>query len=164
MSLIVEDGTGKTDAESYASVAAADASIFLSGNTAWAAASTATKELHLKLVAQYLQNHISWAGQKKTSVQALYWPATGVYLDGFLLSSTAVPQRVINANIMLAAKSLAGELVSDLGADIITEQTVDVITIKYSPGKRNAGQKLYADVIAMIAPLTNGSGSRILLG
>ena len=48
MSLVVEDGTGKADAESYISVADADTYHSNRGNTDWAALTTTEKEQLLR--------------------------------------------------------------------------------------------------------------------
>ena len=86
MSLIVEDGTGRADAESYASVSVADAYHTARGNTAWAAlATTALKEAALRKATDYLgQTYgLRWKGYRMTTTQALDWPRELVCRPGF---------------------------------------------------------------------------------
>ena len=53
MTLVIEDGTGKSNAESYISVADADTYHSNRGNTDWAALTTAEKERLLRIATDY---------------------------------------------------------------------------------------------------------------
>ena len=55
MTLIVEDGTGKSDAESFASVASADAQMTALGITIWTSLVTEEKEQALRRATQYME-------------------------------------------------------------------------------------------------------------
>ena len=67
MSLIVEDATGLSTAESYLSVANADTyHASYTGSTAWSGASTGTKERALRRATQYLDSVYGgrWLGER----------------------------------------------------------------------------------------------------
>ncbi len=110
MALITEDGSGKADAESFASVADADAWHAARGNAAWAALTAGEKEINLRKATDYMQQSYrsAWAGQRVTSTQALDWPRYDVPLKdlpGSYYPSDTVPAEVRNACIMLALKA-----------------------------------------------------------
>lgn len=124
MSLVVEDGTGKADAESYASVADADAYIAkyasTAGATAWAAAVTATKEQHLRLATRYLELAYRWIGSRNSETQALHWPiAEGEFdRDGFEIDDNVIPVNIVRATAETALRSLQGStLLGDIDSD-----------------------------------------------
>ena len=119
MALIVEDGTGKVDAEAYVSVANADTYHTAYGNpAAWSGASTAEKESALRIGAQYLDGKyaLRWLGIRANETQALDWPRAGVEdSDGFLLDSDALPADLVRANAIAALKVINGDtLLPDL--------------------------------------------------
>ena len=77
MSLICEDGSGKSDSESYISVADASSYHTARGNTAWAALATdALREAALRRATDYMRQayRSRWQGYKVNEDQALDWP------------------------------------------------------------------------------------------
>lgn len=77
MALVVEDGTGKTDAESYISEVDADTYFTAHGDsTDWSGATTAEKEEALRVGTQYLDLVYGqrWVGYKTAKANALGWP------------------------------------------------------------------------------------------
>lgn len=75
--LVVEDGSAKPDANSYASVADADA--YNSGrlySAAWA--DGAAKEQALATATMLIDAHFNFTGARSTVAQALAWPRLGV--------------------------------------------------------------------------------------
>jgi hypothetical protein len=116
MALIVEDGTGLTDAEAFAAVADADTYWAARGNADWAALTEAEKEQHLRLAADYMEVRwrLRWKGRRLTAEQALAWPRSGVCdEDGYEVAEDAVPARVAVANIEYADRSRLASLLPD---------------------------------------------------
>lgn len=114
--LIVEDGTGRMDAESYASITEGDAYALVHVNSAWSGADDAGKENALRLGTQYLDNvyRQRWQGTRYRELQTLTWPRVGVYdADGYLVR-LVVPTLVKSATIEAAFRSFAGDLMPDL--------------------------------------------------
>lgn len=73
--LIKEDGTGKVDANAYATAAEGDA--YHDGHlyaTAWTGASTGTKEAALVMATRLIDSHVRFAGFKANDTQSLQWP------------------------------------------------------------------------------------------
>jgi hypothetical protein len=103
MALTVEDGTGKTDADSYVSLVDANTYDTAHGADAgWGAAADAAKEEGLRKATQYLDLAYSWRGSRTNSDQALMWPRRWLWFDGFRLAETAMPQQLKDATVELA--------------------------------------------------------------
>ena len=75
MSLIIETGAGLPDADSYASVAQADAYHLKRRTTAWAALDDSEKESLLIKATEYMvgQYRARWKGRRRISTQAPDW-------------------------------------------------------------------------------------------
>lgn len=113
MSLTVEDGTGKTDAEAYASVSFSDTYHSNMGNSSWSALTTAQKEEALRRGAQYLDICYSgrWSGVRTSRQQALSWPRAYASDDeGYTIDSNQIPSKVQQANAEAALASVSETL------------------------------------------------------
>lgn len=152
----VEDGTGKTDAESYASVADADAYLSSRGMSNWSVLQDTDKEQALRRATDYMiaEYRPKWLGRRKSAVQALDWPRLGVILDDVgVIPSNFVPREVVKACIELAFRAASGDLVEDEEARIL-EETIGPITTKYD--KDTTSRKKYPFVDNLVAPYTFG--------
>jgi hypothetical protein len=142
MSIIVEDGTGVTGAESYVSTAFCDTYHANRNNTGWAAiASTALKEGYLRQAEAYLRQTYrgKWKGVRVTALQALDWPRWGCEITDVTLGQISyyVPYNVIPLELQyvqaeLALFAVAGALNPNLKQGIITKK-VGPIEIEYDP-------------------------------
>lgn len=152
MALIVEDGTGKPDAESYASVAQLRAYCTARGLALGVAATDDTKaEQQLRQATDYLAAYGSyWQGARAVPGQALDWPRTGVMLYGAPVASDSVPRQVIDAACLLAQKATSGPLVKDEGREK-AKVKVGPIETEYTPG--SSQQTKFVDVGRTLAPL-----------
>lgn len=157
MALIVEDGSIVAGAEAFASVADADAYYTARGNTTWAALTTGAKEVALRLGCDYIEAMYGtrWKGERVDADQALSWPRRYVVVDGVQLDFEAIPAALLRANIELALKASAGDLLADQGAQVVSE-TVGPISVTYAAGARQATR--YALVETMLAALLLGAG------
>jgi len=75
LTLVKEDGTGRVDANSYASVADGDA--YFEGHlyaTAWTAATSGTKAAALVMATRLVDTQFQFNGYKAHETQALQWP------------------------------------------------------------------------------------------
>ncbi len=119
MALIVEDGTGKSDAESYDSVANVDAYHLAHGDPSeWSSSNTADKEEALRLAtqAQDLEYGSRWKGRRTSATQALDWPRVGAnYDDGHPIASNDIVKELTQGNAILALKVRQGKtLIPDI--------------------------------------------------
>lgn len=158
MALIVEDGSGKVDAESYISVADADTRRSnLGGDATWTAATTASKEAKLRAATEYMEQAFRqrWQGNKHTVDQALSWPRNSVVVDGYVvIDSDVVPTEIKNACADLALKALSAELNADLTRGVVRKKIGPLETEydRYSPQS-----KRFRAVDMMLAPFLKGS-------
>ena len=173
MALIVEDGTGKSDAESYISVADADTYFSKRGNAVWAALTTEQKEQSLRKATDYMGQvyKLRWKGVRTTSAQALDWPRAFVErldyryaglngyttIDGqYYYPSNEVPPEVARACAEMAVRASAEALLPDVGAQVKSE-TVGPISVTYADGARQV--KSYKSVDGMLSAFLSGAGA-----
>lgn len=172
MALVVEDGTGRADADSYATLEAALARHTALGNAAWAAiASDALREQALRRATEYMVGtyRLRWSGVRKSTTQALDWPRDAVPLpdspgsyhgDRDYFPSNQVPQEVVNACIDLALKAATSTLAPDLGR-AVRRRKVGPIDTEYEPGASQVTQ--YRAIDLALAPfLRNASGGAMM--
>jgi len=162
VSLIVEDGSGLANAESYISAAGADARMSAIGDATWAVLTTAQKEEALRRSTIYMEQAYRgrWTGLRMTREQALSWPRYGVCVDGFYLPSDEVPADIANACADLALKAAAGDLNEDLTRGVVREK-IGPIETEYD---RNSPQSVrYRAVDMALSPYLKGSSAMATL-
>jgi hypothetical protein len=101
VALVVEDGTGKNNANAYALVASVDTHHGDRGNSSWADFSVADKEAALIRATDYIDKRFGrkFRGYKENKDQALEWPRLDAYdNDDFAFTGTdAVPRALQKA-------------------------------------------------------------------
>ena len=165
MALIVEDGTVVAGAESYITLAAADAYHAARGITLWATMSEAEREQALRRATDYMVQayRTRWKGWRVSQVQALDWPRAYVPQELYQGGGDAfypedeVPAEVRNACAELAYRGAAGPLMADKSKSAYaTREKVDVIEVEYSawaPTTEN-----YRAIEAMLSPMLTPTG------
>lgn len=145
MTLIVEDGTGKSNAESYITIADADTYHDNRGNTDWADLTTAQKERLLRIATDYMVAvyRLRWDGYRYVNTQALDWPRIYVPVRDICsvnaypeyVDFDVVPTLVQNACADLALKANSETLLADQTQGTIREKVgpIEVEYDKYSP-------------------------------
>jgi hypothetical protein len=170
MALVTEDGTGRADAESYITLAAASTYHTNRGNAAWAAlASDAVREQALRKATDYMVQvyRLRWAGRRRNATQALDWPRydvpirdTGGWLEYY--ANDAVPTAVANACAELALKASAADLTPDLG-QAVKRKKVGPVEVEYQD--YSTATKTYGAIDGLLAPMLAAGGSvRVLRG
>ncbi len=160
MALIVEDGTGKADAESYISVADATTYHANRGNSTWAAlASDTVREQALRKATDYMEQsyRIRWKGYRVNSTQKLSWPRYEVKrIDQYgYMPSDYVPLEVQNACAELALKAASEDLAPDLEQGVKREK-IGPIETEYDTA--SAPFKVFRAVDNMLSPLFGNVG------
>jgi hypothetical protein len=116
LSIVKEDGTGKADANSYAS--AADGDAYHEGHlyaSAWTAATTANKEAALVMATRLIDSQYQFNGHRADSDQALQWPREGCHdpdadgWNGGTVAASVVPKGVVEATCELARELLVAD-------------------------------------------------------
>lgn len=152
MTIVVEDGTGLANADSYISLADADAYHAALGNAEWAATSTDGREVALRRATQYLDTRYQFAGEPLTTTQALAWPRT---------AATWPVSRLRAATCEAALRALAGPLYVDQADAPVTQETVGPISVSYGAGS-NGGQSRLVVIDDMLRGLLAVSGRMTL--
>ena len=157
MTLIVEDGSGLVDAESYASVAEFKAYCDKRAMD-YSAIIDSTIETLLIRATDYMVNvyRNRWQGRRTNQFQALDFPRYDVVVDGYSVASNIVPPLVKNACIELAFKANTIELLPDIERATIREK-VDVIEVEYD--KFAPVQTRYAQIDNMLSVLLSSADS-----
>jgi hypothetical protein len=147
--------SGAPDADSFVSLAEADAYFTARGETRWAGTDTA-KENALRRGTAYLENQYRtrWVGIRSTQSQALSWPRVDGYrnpyrvsiqypildVDGFQIARDVVPVQVKNATFEAALLAITGATLEPTlirgGAVKSTSKTVGPISksVTYTDG------------------------------
>lgn len=165
MALIVEDGTGKPDAESYVSAADADAYHAARGNAGWTGAEAA-KEAALRRATEYLDGayRSRWQGLAVTAEQGLAWPRRNVWFNVGWLRSDFVPVQVERACCECALRELQspGSLAPDLvpGERVVSE-TVGPLEVEYADngGSDVASPLVLTAVDRLLAPVLRSAAA-----
>lgn len=167
--LIKEDGTGRVDANSYAT--ATDGDTYHDGHfyaNAWTATTTANKEKALVMATRLIDAHYQFNGWKKSSTQALQWPREAV-IDpdrkdirlsalantvGPYFESDKVPKAVAEATCELAREVLVGDRTDAPDGEGITQLGV-VGSVNITFDKRDRQPVICYVAQAMLAKLGN---------
>jgi len=177
MAIIVENGTGLANAESYASVAAADTYHANRGNTLWATMSVGEKEAALRRATDYMRQayRLRWKGARLNETQALDWPRNFVEREDFqaaltyggqgyggyhYYASDAVPSEVADACCLAAFKAASGDLAPDIEPLAIREK-VGPIEVERAAGSARVVR--YQALDNILAPLLKRGGGTLMV-
>lgn len=139
MALVVEDGTGLTTANSYATVAEADSYLETNSHvfTTWDALDDTAKGNALQQATLYLDRYVDWFGTKVYQDGALRWPRSGVKdRDGFYYAINEIPVPLKQATAELAYELSQEDLDASSSSKGLTEVTIDVIRVKFDKTDR----------------------------
>lgn len=137
--VVVEDGTGKSDAISYAAVAQYKAYCDARGISYAGISDTVIEQSLVKSTDAMVQMYsLRWSGQRLSpEIQALDFPRSMCEIKGRTAAGyavyvpiNAVPNDVINACIILAIESQSAALIPNLEPSVIREK-IDVIEVEY---------------------------------
>lgn len=98
--MIIEDGTGLVNADSFVSVDFADNYFFSRGFSKWQELEQEKKEVALVNATDFINNYFEWKGKRLTANQSLAFPRQSLFdNEGFALEGvpTSVKQAVCEA-------------------------------------------------------------------
>ncbi|WPJ68565.1 hypothetical protein OMDBNIEC_00079 [Salmonella phage STP-SP5] len=163
--LIVEDGTGVKDANSYISIEQARTFAAMRGITLPSEDEVLKTKIFdaMDFVEGYAQR---FKGRKANPQQELQWPRCGVILDGVTLPQSPLPKALINAVCQLTAdSSLTGPLNGKTTSYAVKRTKVEGLEIEYATGSTaQAGPaKTYDKAMTFLNPLLNYQmGNRLI--
>ena len=172
--LVVEDGTGKADANSYVSLADSTTYLEIEGSDVWVDLANDQKDLMLARAARLIDRYCEFTGCPLNSTQALEYPRSNAF-DYSLpreydrsLESGIVPKCLKDANSILAEALASGEY-STKTAGESSVQSLSLPDFNISLGGSGSSQSLGSSlplplrVVTLLKPLAyNASGSRLL--
>lgn len=169
MALIVEDGTGKTDSQTYVDAAAARQ--YAAARGIELSSTDADVEVQLVSAMDYLEaQRARYQGTKtKPGVQALQWPRTGVILDcSYSLPDNVIPVELKNAQMQLVLEVFAGNtLMPSSDGRVVKREKVDVIEREFMTGQDLGSGGLpspsFPAVDALLEPLFSACGGGFFL-
>lgn len=163
MSLTVEDGTGKADAESYASEAQYKARCDAIG-VSYAGLTDNQIGQRLRLGFEHMgqEYRLRWAGYRTSTTQAGDWPREEVpMVDGpgrgrfpNYYANNVVPSAIVTANIDFAIKAGDGDLTPDQTQAIksVRERVEGVVDTETVYADYSKATKSYPAIEARLAP------------
>lgn len=167
MALIVEDGSGLANAESYVSVAGAEAYATARG-LAFSASPADPAEQALRRATQWLDAVFlaSFPGQRTNGrSQALQWPRVGAHdSEGEAIASDEIPVEIVHATIEAAVRELKspGSLSPDVTPGKIKKSAkVGDIAVEYAIGSGSAQEQrpivsVIDDILGSLLSITRG--------
>lgn len=150
MPLIIEDGTGVANANTYATAAqltdyATDRGVTL----------TASPEVLLIKAMDYTES-LQYPGRKTSETQPLQWPRTGTRVDGYNVPDNMIPGALVTAQIVTAMAIDAGRDPMAAIEPGIKSETADVLSVVYQDGASSA--PISVDIQRAFARLLGGVG------
>jgi hypothetical protein len=154
MTVTITATAGSSSANSYLTVAAADAlaNDYL-GTLAWSSATTDNKGRALIMSTRYL-DQLSWVGTRASTTQALAWPRTDAECGEWSFTAAEIPDPIKAATFDLAEALLTtptllsttgpgnAELIPGIPNASLKSARVDVIAVDFKdgavPSSRNA--------------------------
>lgn len=124
--LIIEDGTGKTDSQSYASEAE------LADYAAARGVTIAGTDTQLLITAMDYIETKDFKGYKYTDAQALLWPRGNVEVHGYYIDVDEIPLLLKEAQIEVALSIDGGTNPMSNEERATKSEKVDVIEVEYS--------------------------------
>lgn len=168
MSLVVEDGSGKPNADSYVTLKSCDGYHANMGNSAWVvddedADNIAARETAIRKATAFIDRKYNgrFRGRRQGASQALMWPRwDAIDEDGFVIED--VPDAVKYATCEAALRAFQGtDLMPDMerGGAVIQE-TIGPISTTYAAGAP-AGTR-YDMIEGLLRPCLSGGGLRMV--
>ena len=136
--MIVENGTGLPNADSYVSIEFADSYFSARGVSGWESLSTEQKEQSLICATDFIDSIYQWYGKKATSEQALRFPRVNlVDYEGQVIEGipTCLKQAVCDASMLKANGTELFQTKNENG-DVVSE-TITTLSFNYSKSDKS---------------------------
>lgn len=173
MALIIEDGTGVVDANSY--VTLEQLATYATARGVELPATEPEQEVLLYNAIAYMES-LAYKGFRYTAEQSLSWPREGVIIDGWLYGSEDLPRNLLQAQMVLAVDSMTVDLLPTIVPDsvgaVVEKTVVGAVTVKYANPRSSdsggsgttAGGVQLARAQALLRPLLASQGAQVPVG
>lgn len=146
MAVVIDATVGGADANSYLTLAAAEAiAEYQMATAGWGAATDDDKNKALIAATSYL-DQLAWIGSKTATTQALLWPRTGAVCGDHSYDDDVIPGPVERGTFLLAdalletpglltvSNASLGELIPGIPNASLKSATVDVVAVEFREG------------------------------
>lgn len=160
MPLIVEDGTGKSDADSYVSLA--DARTIAGGYGFSLPEDDTAAEAALRNGAVYVDlQEPAMCGRRVSATQGRAYPRTGVSLYGFPVANNTIPGSLVRAQVIAAVEYGKGSDVRGTtdGRAVASERVEGAVSVSYFNNGQNGATITITAAMDALRPLLCGSNS-----
>ena len=165
--MIVEDGTGLEDANSYTSLEFADDYFSARGVSEWQVLEISKKEQALIKATDFVDNIYQWYGKKEFEHQALRFPRIelrdyeGIEIKGI---PTCLKQAICDAAILVSNGTELFQTQNENG-DVVSE-TITTLSFTYAhkDNRKTANTTLYDSINTKLRGLYRESTDRIISG
>lgn len=159
--LIIEDGIGRADAESYAT--AEELAMYAQKRGVTVPADDDEREVLLvKAMDKLGEYDARWLGCRASSTQALAWPRKDVWLNGSRFPANTIPRELQYAQLAFAIEAISNDLqktVTPQDTGPVIEKTVDgAVTVKYANPGKVLPVSAFAKADALVAVLLKRGG------
>ncbi len=155
VNLVIEDGSGKVDSNSYASLEYADAYHRSFGRTSWGELDEDTRRSRLVIATRYIDGTYPWKGTRKYRDQRLAFPRVEVYdHDGFPVEG--IPENLVMAVCEAAFLAVDGAslfLVRDANGQVKREAVENAVEVEYY---QTEGSGEYVSIYSVLDALLKG--------
>lgn len=161
--MIVENGTGLTNANSFVSIEYADDYFSARNVTQWASLTDHEKEVLLIKATDYVNASYKFRGKKSTQAQALSFPRTNcIDNDGYKVEGVPnnLKDAVCEASILLNGGEELFQKAESNGA--VTSEHIGSISFTYDTSKKEKNVSLYDSLNTRLKGLIIGSSNRIV--
>src|SRR5512140_3031441 len=156
MALVIEDGTGVTGANSYATLVEIRA--YATARQYTVPAQDADLEALVLKAMMYLESkRREYKGTKTHGIGYLQWPRTDVQIDGYDLASDVIPEQLKDALAQLCFELQTVDPMKTTSGQVVRRERMDVFETEYAVNYK-AERELPAylpKVDALLEPLCN---------
>lgn len=147
--IVVEDGTGLADANSWVDRATTIQYALDQGVTL---ADDSTTDVLLYKARAYLET-FRYVGERATTTQRLSWPRKNAEIEDVAFPSDEIPQQIIDAQMQLAIYAQSTDLAPVVTGAFVTREKVGPIETEYASSVRTNGQPYFPLIDELLAPL-----------
>jgi hypothetical protein len=164
MPLVIETGEGLENSNSYVSLE--EFAEYAADRLQDLPADEPAQQALLLRAMEYLESIDDYKGVRNTGTQALKWPRTGVYIDGFPVAKNKIPTNLKRAQMQLGIEAISYDLMPSTDGFAVASEKVDVIEVEYATGGRLSGSTApavpeFPKVDALLKDLRTNTGMKL---
>tara|TARA_R110000803_G_scaffold77579_1_gene142448 strand:- start:291 stop:788 length:498 start_codon:yes stop_codon:yes gene_type:complete len=150
MALIIENGTGVDNANSYISVA--EARSFASLRSLILPSSDSAVEVLIVKAFDYLES-LDYKGNHANPPQSAEFPRRDLYLQGVLFAQNEIPNKLKQAQSQLTYEAVNTDLQPTGNGKEVIKEKVDVVEVQYSEKGINVARPTFTTVNSLLKDL-----------